>query len=83
MNTNLERCPQHAWHLEQEIQDEKLDTKILNDIEFWITKENHRVEALWIALRGWWNNERTQQRIHQIKQILSELNYEKYGHERK
>jgi len=66
MNTNLERCPQHAWHLEQDIQD-----------------ENHRIEALWIALRGWWNHQRTELRLTQIKQILSELNYEKYGHNRK
>ena len=63
----------------QGIQNDRVDARVEN----WITQENHRVESLWIALKGWWNNERNQQRLNQIKQILSELNYEKYGFERK
>jgi len=43
----------------------------------WITQENHRVESLWISLRGWWNNERTPLRIEMIESILKELRYEK------
>jgi len=45
--------------------------------ENWITQENHRVESLWISLRGWQNNEHTLLRIEMIESILKELRYEK------
>ena len=88
MNTNLERCPQHAWHLEQEIKDsEKLNTEkigIVNDridtrVEKWIFDENHRIEALNIALRSWEKEEDSDLKESQIAVIKKELEYE-YSH---
>jgi len=45
--------------------------------ENWITQENHRVESLWISLRGWRNNERTAQRLEIIEGIIKELRNDK------
>jgi hypothetical protein len=63
------------------VYEDKLDTKTdcLGCPENWILGENHRVESLWVSLRGWWNNERTNQRIEQIELILAELYFEKHG----
>jgi hypothetical protein len=47
--------------------------------ENWITQENHRFESLWISLRGWWNNERTAQRLEMIEGIIKELRRESKG----
>ena len=44
--------------------------------ENWIAEENHKKESLIISLRGWWNNERTAQRIEIIEGIIKELRRE-------
>ena len=44
--------------------------------ENWITQENHKKESLIISLRGWWNNERTAQRLEIIEGIIKELRRE-------
>lgn len=45
--------------------------------ENWIMSENHKKEILIISLRGWWNNERTEQRIEVIEGIIKELRNDK------
>ena len=44
--------------------------------ENWIMNENHKKESLIISLRGWWNNERTVQRLEVIDGIIKELRRE-------
>ena len=39
--------------------------------------ENHKKESLIISLRGWWNNERTAQRVEVIEGIIKELRNDK------
>ena len=45
--------------------------------ENWIMKENHKKESLIISLRGWWNNERTAQRVEVIEGIIKSLRNDK------
>ena len=45
--------------------------------ENWIMKENHKKESLIISLRGWWNNERTAQRVEIIEGIIKSLRNDK------
>ncbi len=45
--------------------------------ENWIMKENHKRESLIISLRGWWNNERTAQRVDVIEGIIKALRNDK------
>ena len=44
--------------------------------ENWIMNENHKKESLIISLRGWWNNERTDQRVDVIEGIIKALRRE-------
>ena len=44
--------------------------------ENWIMNENHKKESLIISLRGWWNNERTTQRVDVIEGIIKALRRE-------
>ena len=45
--------------------------------ENWIMNENHKRESLIISLRGWWNNERTAQRLEVIDGIIKALRNDK------
>ncbi len=60
MNTNLERCPQHAWHLEQEEHNQTLEIDNGNEAEE-------------IAIRGWNESEESEMKTRVLKGLTLQI----------
>lgn len=60
MNTNLERCPQHAWHLEQEENNQSLEIDNGNEAEE-------------IAIRGWNESQESEMKTRVLKGLTLQI----------